>query len=514
MSISRRLVGVLHTDSKVKYGVEKGKMIYLFEPYDQREVSSLHVPSKLMHQTTKKYVYVEWEGGTISRGTILDYLGDVGDLEAEYRYLRYICGLQHIKPLKNLGEETKTDPDTQAQAQAEYQVYSIDPPGCRDIDDAFHYDEERHQIGIHIAYPWHLLYSTSLLRIFLQRVSTLYTPMGNIPMMPKTIAEDRASLLEKQKRPAVTILYQLNSEETSILGSEIRTGTYVYVVKNYDYETVDTILQKPSLELSKKEKMLQRWREVSERIFQKSLDAHTVVESWMLETNQRVATELVERYGSRVLLRTMQGSSIERPLEFDVIPSALHTFLQVAKSEGAEYRLYDPTQEEAMRHHLLSQAYYTHFTSPIRRFCDLYNQALLSGTLPEGFCLEATEIDEMNRVTKAMRKYQRMSSWTGIIFSLGDTSFTTKAYLYEIDPVRRLVRLYLTDRGMVVKKYVVQKRFEEITEVIWEEETQRLILKDEDGERVFTLYEEREIRIYLYPHRHRIQDRMEIFFCD
>jgi exoribonuclease R len=529
MSEKQRLVGVLHTDSKVKYGMEKGKMIYLFEshaisPLKEPGLTSLHVPSKLMHQTTKKYVSVEWDGIS-SRGVVLDYLGDVGDLEAEYLYLRYLCGLHSIKPLKAL---PICSSEIEIQDLTQYRVYSIDPPGCRDIDDAFHYDGETHQIGIHIAYPWSLFDEerrSEIICLFLQRVSTLYMPHGNIPMMYKGISEDLASLLEKKKRRAITILYQLDEEERMILRSEIQVGSVVQTVKNYDYETVDAILQKAEAEGetgsgSGKERMLRRWHAVSERIFQKRLDAHTVVESWMLYTNQTVATELVQRHGRRVLLRTMSGGKTPSQASASA-PLELQNFLQMVRSEGAEYRLYDPEREDEMCHRLLgSTTYYTHFTSPIRRFCDMYNQALLAGTLPEGFQLEASAIDEINRVTRAMRKYQRLCDWTTFLFTSEKSVYTLYAYLYEIDPARRLVRLYVTGeeegkcRGMVLKKYVVQKRFEEITEVEWDEEVKRLTIKDENGRREYVLYEKRRIRVYLYPNRHRMQDRMEIFFCD
>ena len=519
-----RIPGVLHTDSKVKYGSEKGKLIYLFEPYDQATYGNIYVPSKYMHQSTKKYAYVECDCGEGDveqrRGVVIDYLGDVGDLEAEYLYLKYVCQLQQIKPLKSVATLTTPLPTA---TSTQYKVYSIDPRGCRDIDDAFHYDGSLHQIGIHIAYPWKFLAggenNKTILETFLQRVSTLYMPTKIIPMMYPQIAEDLASLLEKTHRYAITILYQLDEEETTILGSEIHVETVVYVVKNYDYETVDGIFALTSaLELSAKERMLRTWREVSQRIFQKSLDAHQVVEAWMIYTNQTVGTHLVERFGDRVLLRTMQESPFSEKGDRDA-PEEIQTFLKMVGTEGAEYQLYDASRESEMQHALMgSTTYYTHFTSPIRRFCDLYLQALLGeeGRLPEDFQLLEEDIAHINQVTRSMRKYQRMCQWTDFIYQATSSMVTAYAYIYQIDWEKRRVRLYFGKEmgGITLKKSVVQKRFEEITEVEWDEGEKRLRVKDEDGTQEYRLYERRRVRIYLYPNRHRLQDRVEVFFCE
>jgi len=41
----------------------------------------------------------------------------------------------------------------------EYSIFSIDPKGSKDLDDAFHYkkEEEYFEIGIHIACPYYFL---------------------------------------------------------------------------------------------------------------------------------------------------------------------------------------------------------------------------------------------------------------------------------------------------------------------------------------------------------------------
>jgi exoribonuclease R len=140
-----KIPGVLLCDSKTKYGLYKNKLLYLFKPHNPT-YPDFYVPSKYENDLHKKYTYIEfleWKDSLkCPIGIVLDYIGNVGDKMAEYQYLRYIHNIQHIKDCKVDKEKYEKDKALHQSIQsksADYDVFSIDPIGCVDIDDAFHF---------------------------------------------------------------------------------------------------------------------------------------------------------------------------------------------------------------------------------------------------------------------------------------------------------------------------------------------------------------------------------------
>ena len=115
-----------------------------------------------------------------------------------------------------------------------YETYSIDPPGCKDADDAFSIYEENDSLylAIHIADPTEYIdLHSDLWKDILMRATTKY-PSNRPPihMMPNKVLE-LANLQDKQEgeiKNAITILTEINSEtfdpmkEIKLLFSNIR----------------------------------------------------------------------------------------------------------------------------------------------------------------------------------------------------------------------------------------------------------------------------------------------------
>jgi len=166
VAISRRskqvIVGILHLNSNKKFGFTKRKVpYYKFTPVTKKFPTFI-VPSKDLRRTAMICVisFNKWE--TISKhpiGQIEKLVGAVGDFDVETEMLLY---KNCIYPKKNkikynveaIEEAVATETDLDTPTLNIYNTVSIDPPGCKDIDDALSFKllaDNKAEVSIHIA---------------------------------------------------------------------------------------------------------------------------------------------------------------------------------------------------------------------------------------------------------------------------------------------------------------------------------------------------------------------------
>ncbi len=490
MELNTKIAGVLLCDSKTKYGIYKDKIIYLCKPHDP-SYPDFYVPSKYENEIHKKYVYIQYVGEFADKpmGQVIEYIGNVGNKDAEYLYLRYVCNIHHIKELKVQKEKLARDEKLHAsiqKAQAKYQIFTIDPIGCEDIDDGFHFrmcEDGCYEVGVHISYVWkYFEKDATYYEQFMERVSTLYMEKKNIDMIPKEYSRNLGSLREKQNKYALSIIYTIHPDGR-VLDQKIGVEV-VYVMKNYDYDSVDAILGKEPT--SKKEEMLHRFFDLSRSFFKKSVisDSHEWVEQWMIFANSTMARACVEQFGDRVILRVQPRPQTESQKPLTEMDERLAKFMSVYESSAALYQFYNPVDSMANEHASLRVDCYTHYTSPIRRFCDMYIHGLYTGTLPHEAPLP--KIDWMNEMNRRFRKYQNRSKVIDLVFQHVDKEeyeITTSGYI--IDRSNCMVKVYFPDYEFVLKK------------VCQEEEEN-------------TLYEKRDCTLYLFPKKYMLHERIRM----
>ena len=156
---------------------------------------------------------------------VIKALGEMGDVETEISCILNRHGIDHDDfsriALADLPEASYRVEDEVATAlesgdRADFRsrfVVSIDPPGCTDVDDAFHVrllDDATgaFELGIHIADVTHyLLPNTPLDEEALFRSTTVYLVDRRLNMLPARISEDVASLLCERPRFAVSVVW-------------------------------------------------------------------------------------------------------------------------------------------------------------------------------------------------------------------------------------------------------------------------------------------------------------------
>ena len=144
------IAGILHLNSNQKFGFTKRNIPYFkFTPLSSKYPTFI-VPSKCREKISKYCVIKinKWETNNKKPLGQIEYLlGNVGNLDAETEVLLY---KNDIFPKKNKIEYFELPQPT----SPEYHTFSIDPKGCRDIDDALHFNHYSYgkvEVGIHIA---------------------------------------------------------------------------------------------------------------------------------------------------------------------------------------------------------------------------------------------------------------------------------------------------------------------------------------------------------------------------
>ena len=116
------------------------------------------------------------------------------------------------------------------------QGITIDGPDSRDLDDAVWIELTATGaiLSVHIADVAELVEIGSILdKVAIARTQTQYFKVGNAPMLPRSLSEDKLSLLAHQDRPTLTVQVTLDKnaeiQKTEVFESWLRSS------KRFDY---------------------------------------------------------------------------------------------------------------------------------------------------------------------------------------------------------------------------------------------------------------------------------------
>lgn len=101
-------------------------------------------------------------------------------------------------------------------------VCSVDPPGCRDIDDALHskiLENGNWEFGVHIADVTYYVKPDSWIdREAAHRCTTVYLVDRRTDMLPKLLTEILCSLREKVDRLAFSVIWEVEPKSMTVVG--------------------------------------------------------------------------------------------------------------------------------------------------------------------------------------------------------------------------------------------------------------------------------------------------------
>ena len=307
-------------------------------------------------------------------------------------------------------------------------IFSIDPAGCMDRDDAISIrtiaegTNQKYQVSVYIAnvaiwIEYFQIYT------FLQEtnISTIYLQDTVIPMLPTALSEKICSLDQTHDCFAIVMDFEVDLLANTITVVKQTKQCLIRVKRNFDYNTKGLELYPPYKNLLN----------VTQTLHSEIKESHALVSFWMMQMNQEMAREL---YRNKTGIFRISTSSRETPVSTKDPKTDIFLYIWENAMSG-KYVAYSEDISD-YNHAVIDVPIYTHFTSPIRRIVDVYNQiAFLS--LRE---IDIVDIDKINRDTKTIRKIQQESK---ILYLLQDThienSLKAEGQILQIEEQKTLV---------------------------------------------------------------------------
>lgn len=426
------LAGTIILDKNRTYGrTPNGKKFYYKCIPDDSRLPSFLLPYDMKMEFSKKFKnkYVVFKFNEWSNkhpiGTMVNVLGDVDDLIVFYEYQLYRRNLSDsvasfsscVKKLfkndnyKECIETIMNNPNYNIEDRTDANVFSIDPKGSKDLDDAFSIaplEGGLFKMSIYIANVYFWMEEFGLWESFNNRVSTIYLPDRRRPMLPTILSDNLCSLLEKQLRFAFCMdividnngIVQKNNDgndDITIKNVMVRTRN------NYAYEGYNM----------KKDADYMNLFRITKNLKYDIEDSHDVVAYWMVFMNTKCGELMVKsKFG---IYRNAVAKASPVVIKNPEVTGDMRRMIENWRNLTGQYILYDENTEN-MRHDVLNTKHYVHITSPIRRLVDLLNQFMfmqkfnmigkVSNMASKFLNKWITKLDYINDSMRSIRKVQ------------------------------------------------------------------------------------------------------------
>ena len=218
-------------------------------------------------------------------------------------------------------------------------VFTIDPSNSIDLDDALSIetDAKNYHVGVHIADVGAIIQKGDAVDIEAQkRLCSFYPGQGLKPyhMLPEPLATSICSLLPGVSRPAITIFFTIDKDTFEVKTVEVKKTT-VKSLKQFTYQEVQKIIEngRPVGNLDEDILLLfciarrLRFSRIRNAMYHlpvemklgdskpsvlKSIEAHYLVEEFMILANKSIAQYLTEKFPDVIPVRCQEPPSQER----------------------------------------------------------------------------------------------------------------------------------------------------------------------------------------------------------
>ena len=334
-------------------------------------------------------------------------------------------------------------------------TFTIDPKDAKDFDDALSIRPIKSglwEVGIHIADVTHYVKEGSCIdKEAEKRTTSVYLVDRTIPMLPKRLCNLLCSLRPNEEKLAYSAIFEMN-DKAEVKKSRI-VKTVIKSDRRFTYEEAQAIIETGEgefkdeiLKLNKLAQILRKNRmaagavdfdrvevrfEIDEKgkplsvYFKESKEANKLIEEFMLLANRTVAERIgkvpkekkakvfpyrihdlpdpdkldnlnwfVNRFGYKIRTsgsKTEVSKSINKLLN-EVRGKKEQNLVEMVSLKAMQKAKYSTVN---IGHYGLAFDYYTHFTSPIRRFPDMMVHRLLARYLAGGRTAMQTKYEDL-----------------------------------------------------------------------------------------------------------------------
>ncbi|MEG1839126.1 MAG: ribonuclease R [Bacteroidaceae bacterium] len=334
-------------------------------------------------------------------------------------------------------------------------TFTIDPKDAKDFDDALSIralKEGLWEVGVHIADVSHYVKEGGIIdKEAEKRATSVYLVDRTIPMLPERLCNFICSLRPDEEKLAFSVVFDITDK------GEIKASRIVHTViksdRRFTYEEAQTIIETKQgdykeevLALDTIAKALRAQRFISGAInfdryevkfeidekgkpinvyFKESKDANKLVEEFMLLANRTVAETIGKvGKGKKAKVLPYRIHDLPDPDKLENLSQFIARFGYKLRTSGTktdisksinhllddihgkkEENLIETVSIRAMQkarystqnigHYGLAFDYYTHFTSPIRRFPDVMVHRLVTRYLAGGRTVSETKYEDL-----------------------------------------------------------------------------------------------------------------------
>lgn len=351
--------------------------------------------------------------------------------------IKAIKAIKTIKTIKAIEEPVKYD-----------NIIVIDPKDSTDFDDGFHIDRVNGLIYVHIAdVDSYFKVDGPYEREIQKRLTSIYAHK-TYHMLPDSYASDIISLNKRGPKKVITVCFRTPSSDSNDVSFSSIELNSIRVGDQMTYEKAQSLLDhNKHLEL----------KALSD-IF-KTSDVHKIVENLMVLTNKTIGKILVDN-----------GCAISRycPAPALARPSALtSTSTQEMKLHKGIAATYSTTEHG---HSGLDLEYYTHFTSPIRRYVDILVhrqiKAIIKGALPLSIDYVQEQLNRINSYNVNVKRYYRDRSILDLYNIVMKAEYIeTKGYIVGYNNETNNIYIHLPDYNIEYKYPIFHKMLGHIYDV-------------------------------------------------
>lgn len=334
-------------------------------------------------------------------------------------------------------------------------TFTIDPKDAKDFDDALSIRLIKPglwEVGVHIADVTHYVKEGGVIdKEAEKRATSVYLVDRTIPMLPERLCNFICSLRPDEEKLAFSVIFNMN-EKGEVKDSRI-VHTIIKSDRRFTYEEAQKVIEtgegdykEEILELNKLAQILRKQRlaagaidfdrvevkfEIDETgkplsvYFKESKEANKLIEEFMLLANRTVAEKIgkvpknkkakvfpyrihdlpdpdklenlnwfINRFGYKIRTsgsKTEISKSINRLLD-DIKNKKEQNLVETVSLRAMQKARYSTHN---IGHYGLAFDYYTHFTSPIRRFPDMMVHRLLTRYLAGGRTVQEAKYEEL-----------------------------------------------------------------------------------------------------------------------
>lgn len=401
-------------------------------------------------------------------GEVIDVLGEAGNNDTEMHAILAEFDLPYTFPervdkaAEKLPIEITEEEIARRRDMRNVPTFTIDPADAKDFDDALSLQKLENgnwEVGVHIADVTHYVQPNTLIDAeAYERGTSVYLVDRVVPMLPEMLSNGVCSLRPHEDKLCFSAIFEMN--DNARVSKEWFGRTVIHSDRRFSYEEAQEVLETGKGDMNdillKMNDMAKKLRDERfskgaisfERVevkfnldengkplgvfFKESKDSNHLIEEFMLLANRKVAQFVGKPANGKPKPFVYRIHDRPDPDKLESFNSFIHKFgygleLQTAATISrsmnmlltnvkgrSEENVIETLAIRAMAkavyssrnigHYGLSFEYYSHFTSPIRRYPDMMVHRLLDKYLEGGRAVNADQLEEKCKHTSNMEQ--------------------------------------------------------------------------------------------------------------